>query len=167
MAELSSVVLDERQSLFLAWLLDPRSTARSEDENPAIYKGSLKDYSSRKRIGVSTLEAWKNETRFRTAWDEAIQRIAGGPERLQAFLMELSKIALGADPSARTADRIQAIKLHLEAVGRTQPKTIVEIRDPRLERTPDAELLELASRHTDRIRQAAVAAGTVIELPTD
>ena len=154
MAELSSVVLDDRQGQFLAWLLDPRSTARPEDENPTLFKGSLKDYGARKRIGVSTLEAWKAETRFRQAWDEAIQRIGGGPERLQSFLMELTRIALGNDGSARTADRINAIKLHLEVVGRHSPKTIVEVRDPRLDAATNNDLLERANRHAERIRQA-------------
>jgi hypothetical protein len=166
MAELSSVVLDERQSQFLAWLLDPRSTARPEAESPTRFKGSLEDYAKRKRIGVSTLEGWKAETRFRQAWDEAIQRLSGGPERLQSFLQELTHIALGKDGSARTADRINAIKLHLEVVGRVSPKTIVEIRDPRLDATPDADLLERARQHTERIRQAALASGEVVELPS-
>lgn len=167
MAELSSVVLDDRQAAFLAWLLDPRSMARPEAENPLIFKGSLQDYSARKRIGVSTLEGWKSETRFRQAWDEAIQRLAGGPERLQAFLQELATIGLGGDPKARTADRIGAIKLHLEAVGRVTPKTVVEIRDPRLEGAKDAELLERARQHTERIRQAATVVNrdNVVEWP--
>jgi hypothetical protein len=165
MAELSSVVLEERQALFLAWLLDPRSMARPEDENPLLYKGNLQDYSRRKRIGLSTLEGWKAETRFRQAWDEAIQRLAGGPERMQAFLQELATIGLGGDGKARTADRIAAIKLHLEAVGRVQPKTVVEIRDPRLDAAADAELLERARAHVKRIEQAATVSN-VVELPT-
>jgi hypothetical protein len=160
MAELSSVVLEPRQAAFLGWLMDPRSTARPEAENPVLFKGSLADYSRVKRIGVSTLEAWKHETRFRQAWDEAIQRISGGPERLQAFLMELTDIAVGRDGQARTADRIAAIKLHLEVVGRHSPRQVVEIRDPRLDRAADDDLLERARRHVARIEQAA----TVIPL---
>jgi hypothetical protein len=167
MAELSSVVLDARQAAFLSWLMDPRSMARPEKENPALYKGSLEDYSRTKRIGVSTLEGWKVETRFRQAWDEAIQRISGGPERLQAFLMELAHIGLGQDKAARTADRISAIKLHLEVVGRHSPKQIVEIRDPRLQNADDNDLLTRAEAHTARIRQAAAAAGNVVELYPD
>jgi hypothetical protein len=164
MAELSSVALDARQAAFLRWLMDPRSTARPEAENPILFKGSLQDYSRIKRIGLSTLLEWKQETRFRQAWDEAIQRVSGGPERLQGFLMELTQIALGNDPHARTADRIQAIKLHLEVVGRHSPKQIIEIRDPRLQAAEDADLLERANRHTERIRQAAIASGEITEL---
>lgn len=155
MAELTSVALDAKQESFLRWLMDPRSEARPEAENPQLYKGSLADYSKLKRIGVSTLEAWKHETRFRQAWDEWIQRVSGGPERLQAFLQQLTMIGLGADPEARTADRINAIKLHMEVTGRHAPKQVIEVRDPRLQAATDNDLLERANRHTERIRQAA------------
>lgn len=155
MAELSSVVLEPKQALFLAWLMDPRSTAHPEADDPALYKGSLEDFAKLKRVGVSTLAAWKTETRFRQAWDEAIQRISGGPERLAAFLMELTAIGLGEDGQARTADRIAAIKLHLELVGRHSPKQVVEIRDPRLDAATDTDLLDRARQHVARIEQAA------------
>lgn len=155
MAELSSVALDTKQAMFLAWLMDPRSTARPEATNPVLFKGSQEEWAKLKRISYATLQEWKTETRFRQAWDEAIQRISGGPERLQGFLLELTDIALGKDGRARTADRIAAIKLHLEVVGRVSPKTIVEIRDPRLDAADDEDLLARANKHTDRIRQAA------------
>jgi hypothetical protein len=154
-AELSNVTLDPKQAMFLRWLMDPRSTARPEAENPVLFKGSMEDFARIKRIGYSTLQEWKTETRFRQAWDEAIQRISGGPERLQGFLMELTDIALGKDGQARTADRIAAIKLHLEVVGRHSPKQIVEIRDPRLDRADDEDLLARARKHVARIEQAA------------
>lgn len=155
MAELQSVILESRQAEFLAWLMDPRSTARPEAEDPVRFKGSQEAYGKTKRIGQSTLQRWKAETRFRQAWDEQIQRIGGGPERLQAMLMELTHIGLGNDPNARTADRISAIKLHLEVVGRHSPKQVVEIRDPRLDAAGDDDLLERARKHTKRIEQAA------------
>ena len=164
MAELSSVVLEPKQAMFLAWLMDPRLTAKPEAENPMVYKGSEADWAKLKRIGYSTLQAWKTEPRFRSAWDEAIQKISGGPERMAQFLKELTVIGLGGDEAARTADRIAAIKLHLEVVGRHSPKTVVEIRDPRLDAAADEDLLERANRHTERIRQAALASGDVVEL---
>jgi hypothetical protein len=166
-AELSSVVLEPKQAAFLRWLMDPRSTAQPEADNPALYKGNQADWAKLKRISNATLNEWKTETRFRSAWDEAIQRVSGGPERLAAFLMELTQIAVGQDPHARTADRIAAIKLHLEVVGRHSPKTVVEIRDPRLDAAQDADLLERANRHTERIRQAANAAGNVVQLRSE
>lgn len=164
MAELSSVVLEPKQELFLAWLMDPRSTAKPERENPLVYKGSEAEWAKLKRVAYTTLQTWKTEVRFRSAWDEAIQRISGGPERLQRFLSELTLIGTGEDTQARTADRIAAIKLHLEVVGRHSPKTVVEIRDPRLDAATDEDLLERANRHTERIRQAALASGEVTEL---
>jgi hypothetical protein len=164
MAELSSVALDAKQGAFLRWLMDPRSTARPEAENPVLFKGSERDWAKLKRISYATLQDWKTEARFRQAWDEAIQRIAGGPERLQAFLMELTTIGLNGDRDARTADRIAAIKLHLEVVGRHSPKQVVEIRDPRLDAAADDDLLERARQHVKRIEQAATVSN-VVEFP--
>lgn len=154
MAELSNVVLEPKQELFLRYLMDPRSPARPEAEDPVRFKGTEADYAKTKRIGYSTLQGWKTEVRFRQAWDEAIQRISGGPERLAAFLLELTDIAVGKDDMARTADRIAAIKLHLEVVGRHSPKTIVEIKDPRLDAAADDDLIARARKHVARIEQA-------------
>ena len=165
MAELTNVVLDAKQAMFLAWLMDPRSTAKPEDENPLVYKGTEAEYAKTKRIGYSTLQGWKTETRFRQAWDEAIQRVGGGPERLQRVPPEADRDRhRRLTPTARTADRIAAIKLHLEVVGRHSPKTVVEIRDPRLDAAADEDLLARANKHTDRIRQAALTSGDVMEL---
>jgi hypothetical protein len=166
--ELTSVVLEPRQEDFLRWLLDPRSSQFPEKQNPERFKGSQNDYARRKRIAPTTLTKWKRDPRFRQAWDEAIQRIAGGPERLQLFLQELTKIAVGEDAAARSADRINAIKLHLEVVGRHQPKTVVEIRDPRLDGADNDDLLVKARGLAQRIAEASRitdgARGTVVKM---
>jgi transcriptional regulator with XRE-family HTH domain len=167
-AELTGVALEPRQQEFLRWLLDPRSSAKPERDNPEKYKGSQNDYARRKRMSPNTLSAWKRDPHFRAAWEEQLQRLAGGPERLQLFLQELTKIAVGEDAAARSADRIAAMKLHLEVVGNHRPKTIVEIRDPRLAAADDDDLLARARRHADRIAQASRVAtgnrGNVVQL---
>jgi hypothetical protein len=151
---LTTVVLDPRQEHFLRWLMDPRSEAKPESEGQLRYKGSQADYAKRRRVAVSTLEAWKRDPRFRAAWDELIQTVAGGPERLALFLQELADIAAGADKNARTADRIAAMKLHMEVTGRHAPKQVIEIRDPKLEAATNDDLLARAEGHAKRIAQA-------------
>jgi len=151
----TTVSLERRQALFLEWLLDPRSSAKPEREDPDQYKGSQNNLARRMGIAPTTLTKWKSDPRFKQAWDEAIQKVAGGPERLQQMLQELNDIALGKDKSARTADRIAAIKLHLEVVGRHQPKTIIEVKDPRLNSATDEDLLAAAERHAQAIAAAA------------
>jgi hypothetical protein len=165
---LTSIALDPKQEMFLHYLLDPRSTAKPEADDPELFKGSQNAWAKRKGIGPSTVSKWKSDPRFKQAWDEAIQKVAGGPERLQAFLEQLTDIGMGKDKGARTADRIAAIRLHLEVVGRHQPKTIIEIKDPRLAQTSDEELLKRAEQHALRIADAGRAAGrtrgTVVQM---
>lgn len=155
----TSVVLEPKQRDFLDWLLDPRSTTKPERDDPQLFKGSQADYARRRKISQNTLSRWKADPKFRAAWDETIQRIAGGPERLGLFLHELSEIGLGKDKTARTADRIAAIRLHLEVVGRHQPKTVVEVRDPRLEREGDETLLDKSEVYARRINEARRSVG--------
>ena len=159
MAELRSVVLEPKQAHFLGYLMDPRSALRPEEEDFKRYKGSQIDYAKRRRISNATLEQWKVEARFRSAWDEQIQQVAGGPERMARFLAELADIAVGKDKAARTADRIAAMKLHMEVTGRHAPKQVIEIRDPRLDAATNDDLLERATRHAERIAQA----GRIVE----
>lgn len=154
-----SVALEPRQVEFLRWLLDPRSTAKPERDDPSTFKGSQADWARRKKISPTTLSKWKADPKFRAGWDEAIQQVNGGPERLQEILQSLADIALGRDKSARAADKIAAARLHLEVVGRHQPKTIVEVRDPRLEQQSDKDLLDKAEVHARRIADARRAAG--------
>jgi hypothetical protein len=154
-----SVVLEPRQIEFLRWLLDPRSTAKPERDDPQQFKGSQADWARRKKLSPTTLSKWKADPKFRSGWDEAIQQVNGGPERLQEILQSLADIALGKDKSARAADRIAASRLHLEVVGRHQPKTIVEVRDPRLDMASDKDLLDKAEVHARRIADARRAVG--------
>lgn len=168
MAELQGIVLEPRQAEFLRWLLDPRSSQKPERENPQRYKGSQNEYAKRKRMSGNTLSTWKRDPTFRAAWEEQLQRLAGGPERLQMFLQELTKIAVGEDAAARSADRIAAMKLHMEVVGNHHPKTVVEIRDPLLDAAGNDDLLVRARRHAERIAQASRVAtgdrGNVVRL---
>ena len=145
---------DPRKEDFLRYLLDPRaSNCEENNETHDRCKGSMRAYAARKRVSTSTLNNWKKDPVFRKAWDEKIQEVAGGPERMQSMLNELARIGLGQVKGSRAADQIAAIKLHMEVTGRHKPTTMVEIDDPSLAIAGDGELLEKAARRNERIRK--------------
>jgi len=145
---------DPRKQEFLNYLLDPRaSNCEETDETHDKCKGSMSEWGRRHNTHKQTLSRWKMDPVFRRAWDERIQEVAGGPERMQAMLNELARIGLRQVPGSRVADQIAAIKLHMEVTGRHKPTTKIEIDDPSLARAADGELIDKAAKRNARIRK--------------
>jgi hypothetical protein len=146
-----TITLPADQQRFLDWLLDPREPHGVPAEQ---FKGDRKWLAGAIGVDGGTLSKWEKDPRFRRAWDEQILETSGGPERLQNLLDQLYVIAAGKDETARAADRIAAIRLHLEITERHTPRTTVRVQDPAILQRDDRDLLERADAMNDRIRRA-------------
>lgn len=137
-------VLDEKQELFLTWILVPES-----DRNPR----TLVAYSELHDISLATLKRWRNLPHFRAAYEKWIKEHIATPERIQYATDYAYDMAYGGSLSPAEAIKwanhwadLAGLKKIEPIVAKSASEALAELSDEEL----DALLHESALNEAKR-----------------
>lgn len=120
-------VMPDLQREYLDWLIDP-------DRTPPTHKQWAADH----EITDRTVRTWRNDPRFQREWAAAANEANVSPERTQAVVENLWKIASSAGPGA-----VKAADLYLRYVQLFVPQQKVVVQDDQLDKISDEDIVRL------------------------
>lgn len=121
-------VMPDPQKEYLEWLLDPMRV-------PDTHKA----YAERHSIPERTLRHWRNDIRFQKEWRAAAQEANVSPERTQAVIENMWRIAAKGDGPAA----VKAGEVYLKFTELFTPTQKIIVADDSVERMSDEELRQL------------------------
>jgi len=119
------LVMPEKQSLFLDWLLTPEGEREHR---------SMKAWADAHHVNVRTLSEWKKDRRFRSEWERRADAMNLSVDRIQNVMNTIYQAAANGD--------VQAAKLYLQEVQKVRPPKLQE---------EDAELSSMSDDDLDAL----------------
>lgn len=123
-----NAVMPDPQREFLEWLLNPMRTPEYMEE-----------YAAEHDMDARTLRRWKNDPRFKSEWRAKADEKNISPERTQAVIENLWKVATGNSQGAT-----KAAELYLKYVQLYTPTQRVLVEDSSIDTMSDEDLAKMA-----------------------
>ena len=127
-----AAVMPELQAKFLVWL-----TSLEAD------KGTVEEWCAEHGVASRSTRRWKQDPRFRKAWENAADDDMLGPEFLQPIIQNLWRRAT--DPTARDAVKAAETLFKINDSVRPPVKRVEITQGEEFERLSDAELSKFLS----------------------
>lgn len=124
------------QREFLEWLVTPAGVREPPTESGFAL---LHD------VSVRSLRRYKDDPRFKEAWEERLRDTNFSPERVQNIIENLYEIAI----SGKTQQAVRAAEMYLQYVQRSSPKRAPLPIDSRIAAMSNDELLALAQEESE------------------
>jgi len=120
--------MPDPQAAFLEWLINPMRTPETMEE-----------YAAEAGVESRTLRRWKRDPRFVSEWRAKAEEANISPERTQAVVDNLWKVATG-----NSQQSTKAAELYLKYVQLFIPTSKVVVEDASIDKLSDEDLAKLA-----------------------